>query len=350
MTRADATAVQLPNGTACASKAQAMSNSPERERPGEMVRGTVLASKYRLERPLAVGRQAWVWLARDLVLDLPVAIKLARSDVSDPRLRARRTSDEARLVARLGHPAIVRVIDVALGHDGVACLVMEFLSGETLARRLERGRLAPEMAVRLMLPIADALLLAHRRGVVHRDVKPANVFLVTDGTAVQPKLMDFGLAQLAGTPPGKGPEPRVVAGTPFYVSPEQAGGCEVADRRSDVWSYCVTLYECVTRTPPFVGSSWPRVRQSILEDEPRSLSEAGVDDERLWGILRRGLAKSREARWPGVLSLGRELASWLLSKGVNEDACGTSVSARWLSRSPLSVDIWAASSAGFGPH
>jgi hypothetical protein len=74
MTRADATAVQLPNGTACASKAQAMSNSPERERPGEIVRGTVLASKYRLERPLAVGRQAWVWLARDLVLELPVAI------------------------------------------------------------------------------------------------------------------------------------------------------------------------------------------------------------------------------------------------------------------------------------
>src|SRR5690606_11623636 len=110
------------------------------------------------------------------------------------------------------------------------------------------------------------------------------------------------------------------------------------DHRSDLWSFCVTLYECLTQAVPFGGSTWPQVCSAILEKEPVSLFHAGVHDASLWRILRRGLSKSPEARWPDVLSLGRELASWLLARGIVEDACGTSLHARWLRREPLPSD------------
>jgi serine/threonine-protein kinase len=306
---------------------------------GEMVGGTIVGRKYRFERPLAAGGQAKVWLARDLVLDLPVAIKLP---YAGPNLlqQSQRASREARLVASLGHPSIVRVVDLAFGSDGSAYLVMEFLNGETLARRMERGRLSAEATLRLLLPILDALLLTHRRGIVHGDIKPSNVFLALEGGSIQPKLVDFGLARSGyAVPLGDPADEGVVAGTPFYVSPEQASGRGDIDHRSDVWSFCVTLYECLTQTLPFSGSTWPEVCEAILDREPASLFAAGVHDAALWRILKQGLTKSRDARWPSVLSLGRELASWLLARGISEDACGVSLETRWFRRHVVNADL-----------
>lgn len=163
-------------------------------RPDKYAVGDVIAGKYRLERLLGEGGQAWVWQARNLALDACVALKVLREDGSNA-LQIRRLLQEARAAARLGHPAIVRVFDLGEAESGDPFLVMELLEGESLADRLvERGRMSPFEAVRVLLPIADALVAAHAKGIVHRDLKPDNVFLAIGSDSFQPKLLDFGIA------------------------------------------------------------------------------------------------------------------------------------------------------------
>lgn len=327
-----------------------MPADPPSMRPasGPIAEGTVMAGKYCLEGLLGSGAQGWVWAARNLDLDVPVAIKLLRRDGDDERQSAQRLFREARSAARLGHPAIVRVFDLGEDCDGSPFIVMERLRGETLADRLGRdGCLSPELAVRTMLPIADALLATHSEGIIHRDVKPANVFLAVNGSTLQPKLMDFGIARFArgtGLSSGAGPSSSVtqdgaIVGTPSYVSPEQARGLWDVDHRSDMWSFCTTLYECMTLGLPFDGTTWPELCRSILADEPRSLLEAGVADDALWRILDRGLSKAPEDRFENMLELGKELATWLLRRDASDDICGTSVEAHWLRRGPMALGV-----------
>jgi len=295
--------------------------------------GSVLSGKYRLDSLLGEGGMGAVWRATNTLLDLPVAIKLIRADLDRNALRAR-LQLEARSVAKLGHPAIVRIYDVGETEQGDPFIVMELLEGKTLAEMLGQGRLSAVHAVQLLLPIIDACAVAHARGIVHRDLKPDNLLIARDEHRLQPKILDFGIAKLT--------DPReidlrlteigTVVGSPDYMSPEQARGQDDVDYRTDIWSVCVVLYEAVTGRVPFNAPNYNALLRAIVEDEPRPVTDFAAGDLQLSQIICRGLAKSPEGRYPSMGELRHALAGWLLSHGVQEDACGTSLDAKWLSR------------------
>ena len=293
--------------------------------------GSLLAGKYRLELLLGVGGMGHVWSAYNSELELPVAIKLLRTEQKTASL-AERLRLEARAAARLVHPSIVRVFDISMTEEGEPFIVMELLTGESLAEVLSRGRLSGVRAVQLMLPIAEGLALAHARGVVHRDLKPDNVFLSTDSEQLQPKLLDFGIAKLvhATALAEKLTVKGMLLGSPNYMSPEQARGDEV-DYRSDIWSFCVVLYKAVMGASPFSGSDKHGMMEAIISREPTSLIFDASVDPQLARLIAWGLSKEPEQRPSSIRELGRQLARWLLAHGVSDDACGAPLAAKWMS-------------------
>jgi serine/threonine-protein kinase len=310
----------------------------DRYLPGEIIDG-----KYRLVRPLAQGGSGHVWLAHNLVLDVPVGVKLIYSNAETATARGERLLQEARAAARLGHPAIVRVFDFGETRHDDPFFAMEMLNGETLAEALARDhRISAIRAIQTLLPIADALSAAHAKGIVHRDVKPQNIFISRDEAGrVQPKLLDFGIARVGSAP--KLTLQGTVLGTPDYMSPEQARGDGDIDERTDIWSFCVVLYELVSGEPPFKGENYNALLYSIIRDEPRPLSDFAAGDTALWTLLQDGLHKAPERRWKSMRALGVALARWLYERGVREDICAASLKTNWLDSATLD------SSAGGGP-
>jgi eukaryotic-like serine/threonine-protein kinase len=300
--------------------------------------GDLVTSKYRLERPLGSGGQAAVWEARNLALDSRVALKLLHDSVSDDT-QVGRLLREARAVARLGHPAVVRVFDLARATNGELFIVMELLEGTSLADELfERRRFSAVEAVQLLLPIVDALGSAHAHGIVHRDVKPENIFITRSGTSIQPKLLDFGVAKLKREPEGGWKTAAgTVLGTPAYLSPEQADGHQDIDHRSDIWSLSATLYECVTGSLPFGGETDEELFGQIAKRDPESILEHAAGDAELWAIVRRGLAKTPADRWQSMQAFGEALAHWLAGHGVSRDVSDVALDAKWLRGEPSAL-------------
>ncbi|HYP77293.1 MAG TPA: serine/threonine-protein kinase [Polyangiaceae bacterium] len=297
--------------------------------------GDVIAGKYRLDSLLGEGGMGTVWRALNLQLEAPVALKLIRGELDRVSL-ARRLKQEARAAAKLGHPAIVRVFDVGDTELGDPYIVMELLNGRTLGRMLAtEQRLSAVHGVQLLLPVADALVAAHAKGIVHRDLKPDNIFLTDEGEQLQPKLLDFGIAKLEGE---AGPNQQLtqagaVLGSPEYMSPEQARGLDNIDHRTDIWSFCVVLYETLSGASPFTGTNYNSLIRSIVEDEPESLLTLLAADQPLWEIIRRGLSKDVAQRFGTMAELGQALAAWLMSQGIFEDVSGGSLDSRWIARS-----------------
>lgn len=292
--------------------------------------GSVLAEKYRLDSTLGVGAMGAVWQATNLLLDAPVAIKLPHAELAGSAFRAR-LQLEARAAASFVHPGIVRVFDVGETAAGDPFIVMELLQGATLAQVTSQGPLPAMRAVQIVLPIIDALAAMHARGVVHRDLKPDNLFVALEEQRVQPKILDFGIA-ISSDPRG-GPraihDGGVLVGSPEYMSPEQASASEDIDHRTDIWSICIVLYEAISGDTPFNASHAMLLLRAITMDEPASLVDRGVADQALWDIVRIGLSKDRESRQASMSQLGRELARWLVDRGVQEDVCGTSLASKW---------------------
>jgi serine/threonine-protein kinase len=301
--------------------------------------GVLLSGKYRLEALLGEGGMGSVWQATNTLLDLLVAIKLIRADLDHGALRARLRL-EARSAAKLGHPAIVRVYDVGESELGDPFIVMEHLRGETLGQLLSAGPLPAIRAVQLLLPIIDALAVAHGRGIVHRDLKPDNLMIALEEQQVRPKILDFGIAKLtdSGHSQHKLTDIGAVVGSPEYMSPEQARGQDDVDAGTDIWSMCVVLYETLTGSPPFTASNYNALLRSIVEDVPKPLSGHAPGTSELWAILERGLHKDRARRYTKISELGQALAAWLAARGVTEDACGSSLDCKWFGRAnaPLS--------------
>lgn len=297
--------------------------------------GDLIAGKYRLEALLGEGGMGTVWRAINLQLEAPVALKLIRNELDRTSL-ARRLKQEARAAAKLGHPAIVRVFDVGDSDLGDPYIVMELLNGRTLGRLLiTEQRLSAVQGVQLLLPVADALMTAHSKGIVHRDLKPDNVFLAYEGEQLQPKLLDFGIAKLADEN-GQAlhlTQTGAVMGSPEYMSPEQARGQDDIDHRTDIWSFCVVLYETLSGVSPFTGANYNSLLRSIVEDEPQPLTAFLAADPALWAIVQRGLSKDPAVRYRTMGELGKALAVWLISQGITEDASGVSLDSKWISRS-----------------
>jgi serine/threonine protein kinase len=295
----------------------------------------VIAGKYRLESVLSEGGMGSVWRAFNLQLEVPVAIKLLRADLSGEEL-GERLRVEARAAAKLVHPSIIRVFDVGDSEDGEPFIVMELLSGQSLGELLARGPLPAVNAVQLLLPIAEALSLAHSRGVVHRDLKPDNIFLAREGDALQPKLLDFGIAKVTSTAAtGRGvlTQTGTLLGSPDYMAPEQAYGQSDIDERCDIWAFCIVLYEAIAGESPFSSSSVQSTLRRVVQDEPPPLDELAGVDATLAALVQRGMSKDREQRPSSIFELGEQLATWLALQGVYEDVTGTSLESKWLGRS-----------------
>ena len=252
---------------------------------------------YEIVSAIGAGGMGEVYKARDTRLDRTVAIKVLPEHVaSDPDLK-QRFEREAKTISSLNHPHICTLYDIGT-QDGIDFLVMEYLDGETLAQRLEKGALPLDQALTVAIEIADALDKAHRQGIVHRDIKPSNVMLTESGA----KVLDFGIAVRFGaadldtvtrsTAAMNGRD--FIAGTLPYMAPEVLGG-EPADERSDIWSLGVLLYEAATASRPFVGKTGANVTSAILRDPPEPLPSSLP--QAVSGIVLRCLAKEPGRRY-----------------------------------------------------
>ena len=282
--------------------------------------GDVLDDRYRLVGPIGSGGMGSVWRARNLGLDLDVALKLVRSGCWVPKA-SERLLREARAAARVAHPAAVRVFDFGVTSKGDPFFVMELLQGRPLSRALaDAGPIAPLAAVQLVLPVTGALIAAHREGIVHRDVKPANVLLVEDGRRLIPKLIDFGIACAAASAWAKKLTANDIrVGSPAYMAPEQLRGGAGPDPRTDVWGVCFMLYELITGAHPGRGLD-------VLEPLQATARAAVLADHAtLARVIARGLASSPEDRWPTMRALGSALAEWALRAGAVWDITRTSL-------------------------
>ncbi|HET8996095.1 MAG TPA: serine/threonine-protein kinase [Acetobacteraceae bacterium] len=260
--------------------------------------------RYRVQRLLGQGAMGVVYAAHDPVIDRTVAIKLMRIDLLEGTDRAdfvARFQREAQAAARCMHPNIVAVYDFAL-HEGNPFLAMEFVQGTSLATRLRQGpRFAPEEAVAILRQMLDALGGAHAAGVVHRDVKPANILLL-DGNRV--KMTDFGIARFDGS---ELTQTGAVIGTPSYMSPEQCRGDPV-DARSDLFSAGAVFYEMLTGERPFGGGNATQVIYRLMQEEPPALvTPHPLMPANLAAVLRRALAKRAADRFASAEAMAAAL-------------------------------------------
>ena len=260
---------------------------------------------YEITGLLGAGGMGEVYKARDTRLDRTVAVKVLPEHVASDPILKQRFEREAKALAMLSHPHICPVFDVGQ-QRGVDFLVMEYLEGETLAHRLEKGALPLDQALRYASEIADALDKAHRQGIVHRDLKPGNIMLTKSGT----KLLDFGLAKVrpavqvgdaaVSAAPTVGASlsgTGTIVGTLQYMAPEQIEGRE-ADRRTDIFAFGAVLYEMVTGKKAFDGTSQASLISAILKDEPRPMATLDpTTPPALDRIVRRCLAKDPDERW-----------------------------------------------------
>jgi serine/threonine-protein kinase len=229
--------------------------------------GAMLLEKYKVLRVLGEGGMGVVLEAENVRTGRRVAVK-ALPSTNEARVSAatQRFVNEARAAARLAHPNSVDVFDLERDDTGTLFIVQEFLQGQTLYDRLQRERRIPwREAIVLLLPVMSALAEAHRKGIVHRDVKPENIFLSEAAPGVMvPKIIDFGIARLLETDLRLTRNDRVL-GTPYYMSPEQATGANDLDGQTDVWAVGVVLYECITGRLPFDGKDLSMVMRAIVQ-------------------------------------------------------------------------------------
>lgn len=267
-------------------------------RPGQTVAG-----KYCVDHLIASGGMAAVWAGINLRTGKRVALKvILRSFASTPGAEElfRR---EALAASRVNHPNVVTVFDV-VDHASRTCIVMEYLDGEDLGTYLQRqGLLSLEEAVALLLPAMRGVAAANAQGVVHRDLKPKNVFLCIgpDGRLVTTKILDFGISVIAE----KASEPRTQTvqltthGTPSYMSPEHITGSPNIDERADVYGFGVILFEALAGQPPFAGPAGTELLMRILQEPAPKLTQFRPDlSQELGAIIEKALAKAPDARYP----------------------------------------------------
>jgi serine/threonine-protein kinase len=269
--------------------------------PRRLSTGSVVAGRFRLEKLLGEGGMGAVWSARHTVTQRAVAIKFLKEPAD--RSLIERFVREAQAANAVRHPNVVEVHDVFDLENGFPAMVMDLFEGESLASTLERGPLSLSELARIMAPVVSALAAIHAAGVVHRDLKPDNIFMarLQDGS-IEPKILDFGICKLearlgslgggqANTTAGR------IVGTPCYMSPEQVRGAVDIDRRVDVWALGVILFECVVGKPPWDGDSMARVTAAILAGPLPSLEEVAPDlPTDVANAIDRMLVRDRDAR------------------------------------------------------
>lgn len=216
--------------------------------------GMMVTPSVRLVRPLGEGGMGAVWVADHLALRTQVVVKFIASGLKDSKEATERFSREAAAAAQVKSPHVVQTFDHGFTPDGIPYIVMELLEGRDLGAFLDtEGRCSPQLVVEIIAQLARALDRAHERGIIHRDIKPGNLFLCDGGRGeVFVKLLDFGIAKGVDVPiVDSGTKTGAMIGSPFYMSPEQILGSKSLDHRSDLWSVGVVAYEALTGLKPF---------------------------------------------------------------------------------------------------
>jgi eukaryotic-like serine/threonine-protein kinase len=308
---------------------------------------------YEVLSHLGAGGMGEVWRARDSRLGRDVAIKVLPDDIASSQQALVRFEREARAVASLSHPNILALFDIG-EQNGIRYAVTELLEGESLHAALARGPLPLKKSLDLAVQFADALASAHEKGIVHRDVKPGNIFLTNDGRA---KLLDFGLARqsvlhsessFSDSPTEEAlTEKGGIVGTVSYMSPEQASGHAV-DFRSDQFSLGIVLYEMLAGTRPFKGRTGAETMTAIIREEPEPLESAAPSVPLVVRmIVARLLAKEPSGRFAATRDLAQDLATWrqhiseLTSSGLSVGDAANVPVPRWsaLSRSAVALGV-----------
>jgi eukaryotic-like serine/threonine-protein kinase len=285
-----------------------------------------IVSHYRIEKLLGEGGMGVVYKAIDTRLDRPVAMKFLSEQFAREPQALERFRQEARAASALNHPQICTIYDIG-EHNGQPFIVMEYLEGESLKDRIPKGPIPTEQLLDIAIQISSALEAAHARGIVHRDIKPGNLFLTKTGQA---KILDFGLAKLARAESGMSQSttlglsaktvPGTVVGTVSYMSPEQAKAEEV-DARSDLFSMGVVLYEMATGKQAFSGPSVAVVFDSLLNRDPAPPAQLNVSvPSQLDYAIQKALEKDRSLRYQHSSELRADLErlrrDWLAGRST----------------------------------
>ncbi|MFT3774440.1 MAG: serine/threonine-protein kinase [Minicystis sp.] len=302
----------------------AIETTPRRT-PSNLLHDPLPGTRYRAVRRIGAGTTSEVFEAvgPDRAR---CAVKVLRAVYADTPDAVFRMEQEGHALAGLDHPSLVPVIDVGTTSAGRPFFVMPLLQGETVRERLNRrGPVSAALACVIVAEVLEGLDAAHRAGLVHRDVKPANIFLpIRDpgGPARRSVLLDFGIAKLLGAS-GRATTEAKVVGTPRYLAPEQIlGGC--VDARTDVYAAGLTLFEMIAGRGPYDASSPMDLMRAHLEAKPRSLREFAPVSSELAHAIDRAIAKAPARRWPSARAfaavLDRAAARETARAGQGDDA------------------------------
>ncbi|WP_394823674.1 serine/threonine protein kinase [Pendulispora albinea] len=291
--------------------------------PVEMPKeGEIIAGKFRVERVLAVGGMGMVFAAQHMIMGQRVAVKMLLPDALIVPSAIERFHREAQAAANIRNEHVVRIMDVGHTETGAPYIVMEYLVGSDLGELIERRKNIPiQEAVDYVLQTCEAMADAHRIGIVHRDLKPGNVFLTrrSDGTPLI-KVLDFGISKLGEEMMGQKQwqltRTHVMMGSPLYMSPEQIRNAKTVDRRSDIWSLGIILFELLTGQLPFEGETAIAICAQVAADPPIPLRLLHPEmPEELEDIILRCLEKEPEQRFDDVAALAEALAPFASEAG-----------------------------------
>jgi len=268
--------------------------------------GRVIAGKYRLIRAIGQGGMGTIFEAEHTMIGNHVAVKLLHQPFAERREPVQRLYREAKATGAVGHPNIIKVHDVGETADGVPFLVMELLHGESLGEKIEReGPQTLGFVFEVGSQLLSALNAAHRAGIIHRDLKSDNIFLMErDDGGIEVKILDFGISKFISPDMEnlKLTQTGSVLGTPYYMSPEQASGKKDLDERIDIYSAGVILYEALVGTIPHTASNYNALLIEILTEDVKPFRWIRPDvPEDLEAAILRALSRAKEERWRGAL-------------------------------------------------
>lgn len=278
--------------------------------------GTVMGGRYRLTRMIATGGMGAVYEAEDTTSGGRVALKLLHPELTEERDVRRRFRRESSVLRALDHPSIVRILDVGTEDDELLFSVIELLHGETLLERITReGRLSVGALAPIVEGIASGLGAAHAHGVIHGDLKPANVFVLAEPVSGSPvKLLDFGLSKVLGlerlTQTGE------LIGTPAYMAPELFTGKGELDERIDTYAFGVMLYQCLAGRPPFENKIPGKLMMEIVMGKAPPLRDAAPSvPEDVAAVVMQAMSRDRADRFGNAEALARAFLSAAQSSG-----------------------------------
>ncbi len=273
--------------------------------------GQILADRYRIKKMIGEGGMGEVYEAEHIYIKKTVALKLLRGEITSNAEAVTRFHQEALAASTIGHENIVTIDDFGRLPDGSVYLTMEYLAGEPLSDLMLRGRMDPARALEIVAQMCRGLAAAHSKGIIHRDMKPENVYLVAakDGTDLC-KILDFGIAKVSSADSGENlTRTGTIFGTPHYMSPEQAMGRQL-DHRTDVYSVGVIMYELFTGTVPFKAESFMGILTQHITALPQPPTECAPDRQihpEIERIILTAMNKEPEKRYPSMVEFLEDL-------------------------------------------